>query len=96
MHLPSFANSLGTAAAILTSISFVPQVLKILKTRNTSGISLIMYALFVSGVACWLVWGLMLDQKPVVIANAVTLVLSSAVLILKIRAVLLGREGFWD
>jgi MtN3 and saliva related transmembrane protein len=96
MHLPSLINTLGTTAAILTSISFVPQVLKILKTRNTSGISLIMYALFVSGVACWLVWGLMLHQTPVVIANAVTLVLSSAVLILKIRAVLLGREGFWD
>jgi MtN3 and saliva related transmembrane protein len=96
MHLPNFVNALGTAAAILTSISFVPQVLKILKTRNTSGISLIMYALFVSGVACWLIWGLLVNQTPVVIANAVTLVLSSAVLLLKIRAVLLGREGFWD
>jgi MtN3 and saliva related transmembrane protein len=90
------SDILGTTAAVLTSIAFVPQVLKILKTRNTSGISLIMYALFVSGVACWLGWGLMLDQKPVIIANAVTLVLSSAVLLLKIRAVLLGREGLWE
>jgi MtN3 and saliva related transmembrane protein len=87
---------LGTAAAVLTSIAFIPQVLKILKTRNTSGISLIMYALFVSGVACWLGWGLMVNQKPVIIANAVTLVLSASVLLLKIRAVLLGREGFWE
>lgn len=87
---------LGTAAAVLTSIAFVPQVLKILKTRNTSGISLIMYALFVSGVACWLAWGLMVNQKPVIVANAVTLVLSASVLLLKIRAVLLGREGFWE
>jgi MtN3 and saliva related transmembrane protein len=87
---------LGTSAALLTSISFIPQVLKILKTRNTSGISLIMYAMFVTGVACWLVWGLMLDQTPVVLANGATLVLSSAVLVLKIRAVVLGRERLWD
>lgn len=96
MHLPGFTSTLGTTAALLTSISFVPQVIKILKTRNTSGISLIMYALFVTGVACWLAWGLLLGQTPVVIANALTLVLSSAVLILKIRAVWRGREGFWD
>jgi MtN3 and saliva related transmembrane protein len=89
-------NILGTTAAVLTSIAFVPQVLKILKTRNTSGISLIMYALFVTGVACWLAWGLMVNQKPVIIANAATLVLSASVLLLKIRAVLLGREGFWE
>jgi MtN3 and saliva related transmembrane protein len=87
---------LGTTAAFLTSIAFIPQVLKILKTRNTSGISLIMYALFVTGVACWLGWGLMLGQTPVIVANAVTLVLSSAVLLLKIRSVLLGREGLWE
>lgn len=87
---------LGNAAAALTSIAFVPQVLKILKTRNTSGISLIMYALFVTGVGLWLWWGLLTDARPVVIANAVTLALSGAVLLLKIRAVLVGREGFWD
>jgi MtN3 and saliva related transmembrane protein len=92
----STPDILGAAAAFLTSVAFVPQVLKILKTRNTSGISLIMYALFVSGVACWLGWGILTHARPVIIANAVTLFLSSAVLLLKIRAVLLGREGFWE
>lgn len=87
---------LGNTAAALTSIAFVPQVLKILKTRNTSGISLIMYALFVSGVACWLWWGVLTGARPVIIANAVTLVLAASVLLLKIRAVLLGREGLWE
>jgi len=92
----TLTDFIGNAAAVLTSVSFVPQVLKILKTRNTSGISLIMYALFVTGVACWLWWGLIADARPVIIANAVTLVLSASVLLLKVRAVLLGREGFWD
>lgn len=87
---------LGNAAAILTSISFIPQVLKILKTRNTSGISLGMYALFVTGVALWLVWGVLTGARPVILANALTLALSSAVLLLKIRSVLLRRENVWD
>ena len=87
---------LGTTAAALTTLAFIPQVLKILKTRNTSGISLIMYALFVTGVGCWLAWGITIGAKPVVIANAFTLVLSGAVLLLKIRAVVTGREGLWD
>jgi MtN3 and saliva related transmembrane protein len=92
----TLTDILGTSAALLTSVSFIPQVVKILKTRNTSGISLIMYALFVTGVACWLWWGLLLGQTPVVIANGATLVLSSAVLLLKIRAVVLGRERLWE
>lgn len=87
---------LGNAAAFLTSVSFIPQVVKILRTRNTSGISLIMYALFVTGVAGWLWWGILVGARPVVVANAVTLALSSAVLLLKIRSVLLGREKVWD
>jgi MtN3 and saliva related transmembrane protein len=87
---------LGTTAAVLTTLSFIPQVVKILKTRNTSGISLIMYALFVMGVACWLAWGITIGATPVVIANAFTLVLSSAVLLLKIRSVLMGREKLWE
>ena len=87
---------LGNASAILTSVAFVPQVLKILKTRNTSGISLGMYALFVIGVSGWLWWGFLVGARPVILANALTLALSSAVLVLKIRSVLLGRESLWD
>jgi MtN3 and saliva related transmembrane protein len=90
------SDFLGTTAAALTTLSFIPQVVKILKTRNTSGISLIMYALFVTGVACWLVWGITIGATPVVIANAFTLVLSSAVLLLKIMSVLRGREKLWE
>jgi MtN3 and saliva related transmembrane protein len=96
MTSPTTTDMIGNAAAVLTSIAFVPQVLKILKTRNTSGISLIMYALFVSGVALWLWWGTLTGARPVIIANAVTLALSGAVLLLKIRAVISGREGLWD
>jgi MtN3 and saliva related transmembrane protein len=85
-------DSLGLFAAALTSLSFIPQVIKTVKTGDTSSISLFMYALFVFGIASWLVWGILVGQMPVVVANAVTLVLSSMILGLKIRAVVARNE----
>ena len=77
-------NILGYLAALCTSLSFVPQVYKIIRTRNTTGISLIMYALFVTGVFLWLIYGIMIWSFPVIFANALTLALSGSVLVLKI------------
>lgn len=79
------AEWIGYAAATLTTLSFVPQVWQILKTKHTKDISLRMYLLFTSGVAMWLIYGLILGAWPVVAANCVTLVLAGAVLILKLR-----------
>ncbi|MFA0087219.1 SemiSWEET transporter [Vibrio sp. E150_011] len=76
---------LGYLAAICTTCSFVPQVLHILKTRNTDSISLMMYSIFVSGVALWLIYGLLIDDLPIVVANSVTFILASTILSLKIR-----------
>jgi MtN3 and saliva related transmembrane protein len=86
---------LGLAAAFLTSVSFVPQVAKTLMTRDTSGLSFIMYTLFVTGVSAWLAWGLIAGQMPVVVANAVTLLLAGLVWLLKVRAIFLGRDRFF-
>ncbi len=76
---------IGPLAAILTTISFVPQVIQVLKTKNTEGISLGMYALFVSGVFLWLIHGIMIQDWPIIAANAVTFVLASIVLYTKIK-----------
>lgn len=75
---------LGYPAAFLTTIAFVPQALHSWRTRDLSGISLPMYALFTLGVALWLGYGLVIGSLPVIAANAVTLVLASVVLWLKI------------
>jgi MtN3 and saliva related transmembrane protein len=75
----------GTLAAVLTTSAFVPQVLHTLRTRDTRGISLAMYVTFTSGVAAWTVYGVLSRQWPVIIANAITLLLASAVLALKVR-----------
>jgi MtN3 and saliva related transmembrane protein len=70
----------GFAAAILTTISFVPQAWLIIRTRNTQGISLTMYSLFTIGVACWLIYGVMKGEGPIVAANAITLALAMIIL----------------
>jgi MtN3 and saliva related transmembrane protein len=77
----------GTAAACCTTLSFVPQIVHIIKTRNTDGISLKMYAVFVTGIFLWLMYGLMLNSLPIIVANAITLVLAGSILMMKIRDV---------
>ncbi len=76
---------IGYVAATLTTVSFVPQALKTFRTRDVSGISLGMYSLFATGVALWLVYGVMLGEAPIYVANAITLALALAVLVMKLR-----------
>ncbi len=89
----SLTNWVGYSAAILTSIAFLPQVLKTIRTRDTRSISLLMYSLFVAGVLCWLLWGILLQQWPVILANLVTFALSAIILVMKIYAVLVKHES---
>jgi MtN3 and saliva related transmembrane protein len=77
-------DTLGLLAAVLTTGSFVPQALLTLRTRDVSGISLGMYGAFTLGVALWMVYGLLLREWPIVLANAVTLALASVILVTKI------------
>jgi MtN3 and saliva related transmembrane protein len=80
----------GSLAAGLTTISFVPQAWLSFKSRDVSGVSLGMYSVFTLGVALWLAYGLLLQAWPVVIANAITLALALAILGMKLRY---GRAG---
>lgn len=75
----------GYAAAVLTTLSFVPQAIKLIRSRDTRGISLGMYAIFNVGVVCWLIYGLVLMSWPMIIANTITLALSATILALKLR-----------
>ena len=78
---------MGFIAAFLTTTAFVPQAYHSWKTRDLSGISLPMYTMFTLGVAAWLVYGLMIDSLPVIVANAITLLLSAIVMYLKIKQI---------
>lgn len=75
----------GLLAGALTTASFVPQAVKVLRERQTAGISLGMYLLFSAGVTLWLVYGVAIGSLAIILANAVTLLLALIVLGMKIR-----------
>jgi len=76
---------IGSAAATLTTTAFIPQAWKVWHTRHTADISLGMYALFTLGVALWLVYGVLLESWPIIIANCITLLLAGLVLVMKLK-----------
>ena len=74
-------------AGLLTTIAFVPQVLKTWRTRSARDFSLPMLVLFTVGVALWLAYGLLLHQMPIILPNIVTLVLTAYILLVKLKEV---------
>lgn len=76
---------LGYLAASLTTLSFVPQALKTIRTRETHSISSGMYATFSVGTALWFAYGVALGSWPMILANGITFLLASAILALKIQ-----------
>jgi MtN3 and saliva related transmembrane protein len=83
---------IGYIAASLTTLSFLPQAILTLRTRNTAALSLTMYSLFTLGVLCWLIYGIYLANKAIIYANAVTLVLAASILSCKIYNIARKKE----
>ena len=81
----SLLDFIGFLAAVLATASFVPQAWHTFQTRDVRGISLGMYSVFTAGVACWLIYGLLLGAWPIVIANCITLALAGTILVMKLR-----------
>ena len=80
-----YVTVIGLAAACATTISFLPQAVQTIRTKDTSGISLVMYGVFTLGTFLWLVYGILSSNIPVVFANVITLIFASIILIYKIR-----------
>lgn len=80
----TWIDLVGSLAAFLTTLSFLPQAWLSFKTRDVSGVSLAMYSVFTVGVALWLVYGVLLSAWPIVIANVITLALALAILGMKL------------
>jgi len=78
-------ETLGYIAGILTTISFVPQVIQIYKTKSAKDVSLSMFLLFTAGVLMWLVYGIQSQAVPVIAANSITLLLSCVILFFKFK-----------
>ncbi|WP_299626411.1 SemiSWEET transporter [uncultured Tenacibaculum sp.] len=81
----SFHEILGYLAAFLTTASFLPQVYKTWKTKSTEGLSLTMYTIFLTGIICWLIYGIYLNSLPIILANTVTGVSAVMLIIMKLK-----------
>jgi MtN3 and saliva related transmembrane protein len=85
MILNFILKYIGFLAAFCTTIAFLPQAIKVFKTRSTKDISLYMSIIFTTGVFFWLIYGLIISDLPIILANVITLVLSIFILIFKIK-----------
>ena len=80
-----YINTIGLLAGLITTIAFIPQVLKIYRTKSGRDISARMFTIFSIGIALWLYYGVLLQSLPIILANAVTLILTLTILALKVR-----------
>lgn len=78
---------IGNIAAILTTMSFLPQAFQVIRTKNTEGISLVMYAMFVLGVFLWSIYGYMIGDMAILISNTITCLLAMIVLYYKVHSI---------
>lgn len=75
---------LGLSATFLTTVSFLPQTLKLIKTRDTKSISLVMYCIYNVGIVLWIIYGLQVSDTPIIISCSVTFIFSMTILLMKI------------
>lgn len=76
---------LGFAAALLTTLCWLPQALRTIRTKDTKSLSLATQSVFTAGVGLWLVYGLLAGNVPIIFANSITFVLVSLILVMKLR-----------
>jgi len=76
---------IGILAGFLCTISFVPQIVRIFRTRHTRDLSLMTFSLLCLGVFLWLIYGILIKDLPVILANSVILVLCFLIVVMKIK-----------
>jgi MtN3 and saliva related transmembrane protein len=76
---------IGAAAAVITTLCWVPQAVKVIATRDTRSLSLVMYLMLAAGIVLWLVYGVLINSWPLIGANAVTLLLVAVILGMKLK-----------
>ena len=78
-------QAIGYLAAFLTTAAFLPQAIKVWKLKETRDISLVTFAAFTAGVSMWLVYGLLIKDMPISVANGITLIFAASILVFKLR-----------
>lgn len=85
-------ETLGFIAAVLTTGAFLPQAWKTVRTKNTSGISLPMYCFLMIGLILWVIYGYMIDSKPIFYANVVTATFSAIILFYTLKNAIRSKD----
>lgn len=80
-----YTSIIGYTAAALTTIAFLPQIVKVWKSKSTGDLSLGMYVILSAGFILWLVYGVLINSPPVILANSIVLVLALSIFALKIK-----------
>ena len=80
----NYIDLFGFSAAFFTTIAFLPQLYKTWQTKSAEDVSLIMLILFITGLICWIIYGLKIDSIPILVANIITFIFNFSILILKI------------
>ena len=83
--MDDFVLILGLASACLTMFAFLPQLIKIIRTKHTKDLSLFMLIMLEVGISGWLAYGILISDPPIIVANAVSVTLLTITLILKIK-----------
>ena len=84
MNYFDYIDLFGFLAALLTTIAFLPQLYKTWRTKSADDVSLIMLILFITGLICWIIYGLEIHSIPILVANVVTFIFNFSILILKL------------
>lgn len=83
--MPVPVELIGALAATITSLCWLPQMLKMLRERQTAGVSLIANLAFATGILLWLLYGILIGAWPLIAANLVTFVFTATIIVLKLR-----------
>ena len=83
--MQDLTQTLGTIAGVMTTVAFVPQVIKVWQTKSVADISTSMYLIFITGLLMWIAYGWQIGSGPIIIANVVTSMLAGSVLLMKIK-----------
>ncbi len=85
VEVPKYVTAIGSVAAVCTTLSFIPQLVRTWRSRRAGDVSTLWLALFTGGITLWLIYGLLLPSMPIIVANAATLALIVCISALKFR-----------
>ena len=80
----NYIDFFGFSAALLTTVAFLPQLYKTWQTKSAEDVSLIMLILFITGLVCWIIYGLKINSTPILVANIITFIFNFSILVLKV------------